>query len=333
MRNRLHPARFSRKPLLMSPPVPAIIVVTLNPAIDRIIEVPSISPGSHQVGRELLMAPAGKGVNVARVLAAMGVPSVATGFLGGENRSLFEPVFAGGTIADEFVTLKGRTRENFTLTDRGRVEDAHIRLPGLAAGREDLARLGETLRRLARPQSIVLFSGSLPPGVAPADFVALVDLCLSAGARLAVDTSGSALSAVADRPLWLVKPNAEELPQLAGRELSGPRERLQAARELSRRIPHVLFSGGGEGAWLFAGECSLHAAASVDPRQVRSTVGCGDALLGAYVGGLVKDLGAREAFIRAVAVASASALSPGPADFDPAVAETLLRGMKVTDCD
>jgi 1-phosphofructokinase len=361
---------------------PPVITVTLNPAIDRVIAVDNFEAGAHQVGREVLRVPAGKGINVSRVLAAMGTPSVATGFLGEENRSVYAPLFAGGTIADEFLTLPGATRENFTITDHARNRDTHIRMEGLAADAAALAKLSEKLQRMILAAGhhqvasgpcppLVIFSGSLPPGVSPADFAALVDICLSAGARAAVDTSGPALSAVAAKPLWLVKPNLEELPQLVlGSSMGSLPVRVPplrdagilpardadilsarpagslpvrvspvvplflAAREIAARIPNVILSAGAEGAYLFASgptATALHAVAPVDPAQVRSTVGCGDALLGAYVAGLTKGLTARDAFLQAVAVASASALTPGPADFDPAVAKSLLVSIRMTE--
>lgn len=365
------------------PHSPAIITVTLNPAIDRIIEVEGLAPGSHQEGRELLRVPAGKGINVSRALAAMGVPSTATGFLGDGNRAEFAAALKGLGIADEFLTLPGWTRENITLTDRRHKQDMHVRFPGLAVDRAGIERLGEILRRLTSAQPmglrngtsrgerpgatlprrvgkrvppdcpgmlpqttgkhgtrngdlagttpIVIFSGSLPPGVAPEDLADLVTICLSGGARVAVDTSGPALGAVAAKPLWLVKPNFEELPQLVGRRLHGMKSRLLAAKALARRIPNVILSGGAKGAWLFAPGLSLHAVAPVDPQQVRSTVGCGDALLAAYVGGLAKGLDARRAFTAAVASASASATTPGPAEFDPGVAEAIRRNAQVTE--
>ena len=69
-----------------------IVTVTLNPTIDRVIEVAGLTPGDHQIGKTLLRSPGGKGVNVSRVLDAMGVSSTMTGFFGKDNLAIFSNI-------------------------------------------------------------------------------------------------------------------------------------------------------------------------------------------------------------------------------------------------
>jgi len=251
----------------------SIITVTLNPAIDRVIEVDGFAVGAHQVGRELLRVPAGKGINVSRVLAAMDVPSTATGFLGVDNLTVYQPLF-GGLITDAFVRLPGRTRENITITDRRTRMDTHIRDVGLSVDAAAMERLTDTLRRLTTPESLFIFSGSLPPGVTPGAFAELVTGCLNNGARVAVDTSGTALTAVAGLPLWLANPNTEELPQLVGRDVCDDQGEVAAASGLSARVANVLLTCGRQGAYLFAGDVAMHAVAPLEATEIVSTVGC-----------------------------------------------------------
>jgi 1-phosphofructokinase family hexose kinase len=296
---------------------PRVITVSLNPAVDRTIEVPNFTIGAHQLGREVARTPGGKGVNISRVLAAMGVPSAAAGFLGAESRDVFAPLFADGTVGDHFVVLPGRTRENVTITDPAARTETHIRDADLAVTDDALGRLAETLESLCEAGCIAVFSGSLPPGASPADQVALAERCVAAGARVAVDTSGDALRAFAGRRLWLVKPNRSELEQLVGRALGGREEQIAAARQLTAHVEHVLLSCGAEGAYLFTAKLALHARADVEPSRVRNTVGCGDALLGAFVAGMARGGDLRECLAAAAACASASACRPTAATFDP----------------
>ena len=312
---------------------PAIITVTLNPAIDRIIEVDGLVIGSHQMGREALRTAAGKGVNVSTVLAALGVPSLATGFLGEETRTFFETQLAGRGIAEEFVTIPGRTRENITLADSRTKQETHIRDVGLAVDWKGIDRLGEKLRCLAKPGVIIIFSGSLPPGVAPGDFANLVTACMARGARVAVDTQGPALGAIVGMPLWLIKPNAQELSQLAGRELRNERQRLDAARLLARGMANVLLTCGSDGAFLLAEGRTLHGIAPLAPKDIRSTVGCGDVMLGAYVAGLWRGLDVRHAFTEAVACSAACAMTFAPAAFDPAAVDACRLNVRITERD
>ena len=215
--------------------VPTIVTVSLNPAIDRVIEVPDFKPGAHQVGREVSRIAGGKAVNVSRVLAALGVPNIATGFLGQENRADFEQILKGPLVKDELFLLPGRTRENVTIADPTTGRETHIRDLGLEVPAPALGRLVSKLKLLCSRRPVVIFGGSRPPGISVEVFAELVSNCISAGARVAVDASGEGLAAMAGKPLWLVKPNADELAQLVGRELPTEQKRFQAARELAKR--------------------------------------------------------------------------------------------------
>ncbi|MDY6913409.1 MAG: 1-phosphofructokinase family hexose kinase [Planctomycetota bacterium] len=306
----------------------AIITVSLNPAIDRTIEVPNFTPGAHQNGREISRTAGGKGVNVSGVLRSLDVPSTVTGFLGAENRAVFDPFLNDPLVTDAFLVLDGRTRQNVTIADPASGTETHIRDDGLAIDQAALANLAEKLRSLAGAESIVIFSGSLPPGVGPGDLADLVETCASAGARVAVDTSGDAIRAMAGRKLWLIKPNSMELAQLAGRELPDPADELTAARSLTADVRQVLLSRGGEGACLFTNELALHGRVAVAADRIRNTVGCGDALLGAMVAGLWQGLDLRDAFRLSIACSAASACTIRPAEFQHDVMKEFSR--KVT---
>ncbi|OEV09692.1 1-phosphofructokinase, partial [Streptomyces nanshensis] len=62
-----------------------ILTVTLNAALDLTYRVPHLVPhASHRV-RQVTERPGGKGLNVARVLGALGFRTTVTGFVGGET--------------------------------------------------------------------------------------------------------------------------------------------------------------------------------------------------------------------------------------------------------
>lgn len=313
-------------------PTPAtIITVSLNPAVDRILSVEGFAAGAHQVGREISRMPAGKALNVSRVMSNLGVPTVATGFLGKENRQLFDDLFHGSRIVDQFFPLPGRTRENITIADPRTGHETHIRDAGLEIQPRYFDRLRKKLHLLCRSDRIIIFSGSLPPGVAPEDFAALLRECIGTGARVVVDTSGPALKAIACEKLWLMKPNAIELGQLVERDLKTLDEQLAAAAEVTLHVQTVLFSRGAEGAYLLTGDQVLHAVSPVDPSLVRNTVGCGDVLLGAFVAAVWAGQGHPQALGQAVACATASACCLGTADFDPAFMRELQAKVQVEE--
>ncbi|MGC9454299.1 MAG: 1-phosphofructokinase family hexose kinase [Phycisphaerae bacterium] len=308
-----------------------IITVSLNPAVDRVLEVPDFRIGAHQTGREIRRTPAGKGVNVSRVLAKLGAPCVATGFLGRDNRDEFRHVLADDRTADEFFPLPGRTRENVTITDPENNRETHIRNPGLKVDERNFQRLLTKLRLIAREGYFVLFCGSTPPGIGPDEFARLVDTCLETGARVAVDTSGPPLKAVADRKLWLLKPNAAELSELVGRDLPDRDAQLAAGRELAQRVSVVLLTSGAEGAYLLTRDQAVHGHVEIDAQEVRNTVGCGDVMLGAFVAGIDAGMDIRDAFAQTIAAATAAACHLVTAEFEAELFEQFKQRVELTD--
>jgi len=308
-----------------------VITVSLNPAVDRVIEVDGLSLGAHQEGRELRRIAGGKAINVSRVLAALGIRSVATGFLGQASRAEFTNMLASPLIADEFFSLPGRTRENVTIADRRTHQETHIRDVGLPVDERSLERLTRKLQHTSSERSIVIFGGSLPPGISPQAFAALVNGCTSAGARVAVDTSGAALKAAAGGPLWLIKPNAAELSELGGVRLAAPDAQVAAARKLTDHIETVLLTRGAEGACLLTRQLALRGKVTIDPQRLANTVGCGDVLLAAYVAGICRGQSPREALAGALAHASASACHVATAEFDPSLVAELLAKVEISE--
>lgn len=287
----------------------AIVTVSLNPAIDRIIEVPGLALGEHKVGRLVTRLPAGKAVNVSRALAILGAPSVATGFVGREELAMFERSLDPAAIRSDFIPVHGSTRENITLVDPLAHRETHVRDVGFEVREADRAILREKLSKLCAPGVMVVFAGSLPQGVTAADFASLVQDCIEAGANVAVDTSGEALLAAARLPLWLIKPNEVELSEVSQASVSTEAQLLDAGRRLAARIRNVVVSRGREGVVCFAGSSVWKGRVDISPDRVRNTVGCGDCLLAGYLAATLQGGDAAEACRCALAAATASAVS------------------------
>jgi 1-phosphofructokinase len=310
-----------------------IVTVAMNPAVDRVIEVPDFAIGEHQKGRFISRTPAGKGVNVARALASLGVSNIVTGFVGDDCFDAYETFLSGASVQAQLLRVAGRTRENITLIDPNRGVDTHIREAGFEVTPEDLVRLRNKLNLLAGDGALVIFSGSVPPGVSPQAFREIVATVLNTGAGVAVDTSGPALTAVADLPLWLVKPNVAELAELVDRPIIGDAAIVEAGRALSGTMQTVIVSCGAAGGYVFVGASALFGQVDLGARPVVNTVGCGDCLLAAFVAERSKGADVRDAYRQALAVATAAAVSLNPGEFDPAVVKELASRTAVEPVD
>ncbi len=279
-----------------------VLTVTLNPALDLTVQLPFLRLGEVNRSESLQVHAAGKGLNVAQVLADLGHQLTVTGFLGESNPQAFEQLFAARGFTDEFVRVAGETRSNLKLAETdGRVTD--INGPGLAVTEAQCDELLARLQRLAPAHDLVVVAGSLPRGIDSQWFVQLLNSLKALGVRVALDTSGVALrDGLATRP-WLIKPNEEELAEARGVDLTGSSALLAEARRLQGEgIEHVVVSQGADGVSWFSPGAALHAQ---PPRvQVISTVGAGDSLLAGMLHGLLVGWPAERTLAHATAIAA-----------------------------
>ena len=302
---------------------PFVVVVTLNPTFDLILEAEDFQIGRHQQVRVVDYLPAGKGLNVSRTLSRLGINSIITGFIGQENSSEFRQGLDDDNIVGQLFTVPGRTRQNITVIDPVKGTDTHIRLPGLEVSGEDLTKLGKKLGLLAEKGGMVVFAGSLPGGAETEDLVRMVRICQNAGARVAVDTSGEPLEAVVAQGAWLIKPNRTEFAELTGQGEQTLEEMVASAGELLDRVENILLSLGKEGAMLINRGGALRAwRGEGQSAPAVNTVGSGDSLLGAFLAGIAKGRDLRDCLAEAVAVAWAACRTPIPASFDDEAARS-----------
>jgi 1-phosphofructokinase len=301
-----------------------IITVTLNPSLDRTIELDSLAQGSVQRVTTARLDPGGKGVNVARALLANGVPARAVvpvaGVEGDQLVSLLE--HEGVDVA--VVPVLGHTRSNITIAEAdGTV--TKLNEPGASLSADDLEALASMVLA-ASPDSWVVLCGSLPPGLQAEAYATLTDRFVSAGLHVVVDTSGPAFRAAVTVGPELVKPNAEELAEAVGRPLRSQAEVIAAARELQDLgAQTVLVSLGAAGA-ILVDEDVVVGESPVD--QPRSAVGAGDAFLAGFLAAQHHGSSHREAFAEALAWGAAAVRlpgtqMPGPADIDRSVVRIL----------
>ncbi|TYB45587.1 1-phosphofructokinase family hexose kinase [Actinomadura chibensis] len=259
-----------------------IVTVTPNPSLDRTYRIDELRPGTlHRAGFVTVEA-SGKGVNVSRVLAALGVPTMAVVPVGGsEGRDLAAHLDSAG-LCHRVVGVTGAARVNITVIEPGG-RTTKINAPGApltaAEQRALVRRTGDAARSGAT--SWVAVCGSLPPDTDPDLVARLVEAAHAAGARAAVDTSGPALPAALSAGADLVKPNREELAELTGRDLGTVGAVVSAARDVASGGTIVLASIGAEGAVLVDGDACLWA--TPPPIGPVNTTGAGDTLLAGYL--------------------------------------------------
>lgn len=257
------------------------MTVTPNPAIDVTLTVDVLEIGEVNRTTSKHRDPAGKGINVARALAKNGYPTIAVFPADPVNGSWIVRALAEAGVDSSTTPIIGEVRNNITLVD-GAGQTTKINEPGPVVTPAEITALAEKLEwRLDEHPTWVVAAGSLPVGL-DADF--LVDLghrATAKGVRYAVDTSGPTLARVAASGVPdLIKPNLDELEELAGHPLRTVGDAVDAARAL---LPNgeVVVSLGENGALLVTESLVLWA--GHPPVIADSTVGAGDSALAGYL--------------------------------------------------
>lgn len=297
-----------------------ILTLTLNPALDLTVRLACLEPGAVNRSEPLLTHAAGKGVNVAQVLADLGHQVTVGGFLGADNPQAFEALIARRGFADAFIRVPGETRSNIKIAEQdGRVTD--INAPGPEVSEQAQLALLNQLALIAPGHEAVVVAGSLPRGVSAQWFQGLLATLKDLGLRVALDTSGEALRAGLQAGPWLVKPNTEELAEA----LDNAADTI--GRLHRQGVEHVVVSDGAAGVNWYSPGVALHA---TPPRvSVASTVGAGDSLLAGMLHGLLSGDMPEQTLRRATAIAAMAVTQIGFGISDDAQLARLESGVDV----
>ncbi len=254
-----------------------VVTVTLNPALDLTGHLSTLTAGTVNVVDQGSLHPAGKGVNVAKVLAELGAEVTVTGLLGADNQEGFCQLFEQIGVTDKFVRVAGATRINVKLVEQdGRVSD--INFPGVSVTRDDIAQFEATLFELAESHDVFVLAGSLPRDISPQQCALWIEKLQQLGKQVLFDSSKAAFEVGLEAKPWLVKPNDEELAEWAKRELVSESDIIEVAEQLSdKHIDNVVVSLGANGVMWRDSEGWLRA--KPPKMTVVSTVGAGDTLV------------------------------------------------------
>lgn len=300
-----------------------MLTVTLNPSLDLSASVPMVEPERKLRCTEPVGEAGGGGINVARVALRLERDAVALFPSGGANGSAVASLLAADGVKLRLVEIDGATRSSLAVTDRSNGHQYRFSMPGPTMSDEERAEIAGALESAAKDQTVVVISGSNPPGTPEGYIAELIGRC--GDARVVVDTSGPALAEASAAGVALLKPNVNELVAFAGRELADQHAYEQAGRALLAlgTSGAALVSLGPSGALLIErdGPATRIPAPSV---RVVSTVGAGDSMVAGAATALDRGRSLTDAARLGVAAGAAAVMTPGTELCRPADIERLL---------
>ena len=227
----------------------------------------------------------GKGVNIARTLKTLGQPVIATGFAGGATGTHIVEQLTEESILNDFVRIREESRTNTSVLDPTTGEQTEINERGPSVSEREVELFRDKLLYLARGAAIVVFAGSLPRGVDPDIYAALIHDLERLEVTTVIDTDGEPLRQAVRAEPDVVSPNELEAEELVGHEFAGEEERSQVVREIAALGPHEAIMTLPDGCFaqvLVDGQLRMKRA-RIEPREPIARRGSGDAFLAGYV--------------------------------------------------
>ena len=260
-----------------------IYTVTFNPAIDYVMQSGEITLGktNRSVAEEIHFG--GKGINLSLVLSELGKDTSALGFVAGFTGDALEKAVEKMGIKTDFIHLKsGNTRINVKL--KGEVE-TEINAAGPRIEADELNQLFEKMELLKSGDTLVL-AGSVPASLPNDIYEQIAEKIQNKNIRLVVDATGELLLKVLKYKPFLIKPNKQELEEVAKIELKTEKDIILAANDLKNMgAENVLVSLGEDGALLVADDGKIYKQPAFKVCAV-NTVGAGDSMLAGFLAGV-----------------------------------------------
>ena len=298
-----------------------IVTLTLNPAVDLAWDAPHVQHTRKIRTTNEHYDPGGGGLNVARVVHALGGDATAIFLAGGVTGYFLQDLMAEAGVPCRTIPIAGRTRMSVTVHDRSDFAEYRFVAEGPQITRAEWQSALKAVET-ARADWIVA-SGSLPHGV-PEDFYAnLARRTNAAGRKFVLDTSGPPLKAALGHGLAWIKPSLGEFETLVGQKLPEPRQQAEAAQDLVRSgaAQMIVVSLGGEGALLATATTTNRLAAP--PLEIRSAVGAGDSFVAGMTLGLARGLTPEAALAYGIATGTSAVAHVGTARPDPEQVEAI----------
>ena len=271
-----------------------ITTVVLNPAVDKIYFADNFQAGGLFRIKETIRSAGGKGINVSRVIRALGEEVLSLGFKGGHTGEwLVEQLKKLGAVT-EFIEVEGESRTNNNIIDRLNGTETEVLEIGPLITERNIEDFISIYKRALEKTKILVCSGGLPAGVGDDMYKTLIMEAKKQGIKVILDASGEVLKLGIEAKPYLIKPNLRELASLANRELKETSDIVEACRCIQRDgVELVLASLGEKGAGVVSRDRVFRV--YVPYIEVANTIGCGDSMVAGFAIALSRGLELEEA--------------------------------------
>ena len=307
-----------------------IVTLTLNPSIDHILTVDTVSLYNKNIlaGKQVFYG--GKGLNAAFTLGKLGISATAAGLIGAQDLAGLDKKLSAVGIHNAFVPVNGITRSAYKIMETATNRDTEFNQTGTWVSKKDLEKLKSTLKKLLNTHQWLTLCGSIPPGIPDGFYASQIEISKQLGVITCLDTSSEPLKQGVRAAPDILRINRFELGEILAREITSTRETISAIRTFQETgIGKVVVSMGAEGALGYDGENMLQVC--VPQVEIRGLTGAGDAMTAGLIASFSQGKSFADSLRFSSALATASTLKMEPGDFDHANLEVVLRKTTVQE--
>ncbi len=308
-----------------------IITVTMNPAIDKTVDLDQLERGSLNRLSNVIVDAGGKGINVSKTIKELGGESIATGFIGGSGRILIEKVLKEQGIQSDFVVIEGDVRTNMKVVEQnGFVTE--LNEPGPVISQEEVNTLTQKLIDYAKEDVLFILAGSIPNGVDKTIYRTLIEKLKAKGAKVFLDADREMFSNSIDAKPDIIKPNRTELEAYFHMDYRADEKELirMGNKLLEKGIGMVAISLGQMGALFLTNEQSAKCPGL--KVEAHSTVGAGDAMVAALSYGLDQGLSFDECVKLSIATSAGAVMTHGTKPPKRDIVDELMKKVEIISC-
>ncbi|MGD0233920.1 MAG: 1-phosphofructokinase family hexose kinase [Syntrophorhabdales bacterium] len=283
-----------------------IYTVTLNPSLDRIIDIDElIYDDVNQILEEKRQV-SGKAIDVARVIGGLGGHSCLLGLVGGYNGFEVEGRLINEGIVCDLGKLSGETRTNIIIHQTRKKLQTLFSASEPQVTPAELAAFYNKLCEIPR-DSYVVISGSVPPGISENFYAQIITSLAGKNVRIILDADGEALRRGVKAKPFLIKPNIHEFGRLVEKNVRDVDEIIEKVDPYLAFVRYIVVSMGARGVVAVS---QTERYQVVPPKvNVKSSIGAGDALIGGLVYALSEGSSFADALTLGVACGTASTLN------------------------
>ncbi|AXK51366.1 1-phosphofructokinase [Spiroplasma alleghenense] len=286
-----------------------IYSITLNPAIDHIIESDNFTIKQTNYYQNEYQVVGGKGINVAIILNNLENQVQATGVMGADNKSIFLDKFDEVKVPNHFFFNPGKTRTNYKIKNLSLKEETELNGLGFTTQAKTWKDLLDYLKSKITKDDIIVAAGSIAKGI-PNDIYAQIGVIANnVGAKFILDATGTVmLKALSSKP-FLIKPNIDEICGILNlpiKEYTFEEIKSMILQLQKLGAQNILLSMGSDGSYYFTSNQDIYQTGIAQGKLVNS-VGAGDSMLAGFTHGVSQNLDIQECLKLAAASGAATA--------------------------